>query len=538
MKGSLSQHAAPPMVVRMVIDALSIIFVLLLAFIVMLVWALLPPVQQSDAISDLPVEELLSAFIVNAPLLAILSLAIFYSAGFYTYGRSYHGRHRALTIAAAVLGSFALYAGLAHFAWDQLGISTMPWPMVVIAAVSAVLLFLAERGWPWIWDRVLRPERESHLRLSLVSGCRVLVTGGAGYIGSALVAKLLESGYRVRVLDRLVYGRDAIRPLLDHPNFELVEGDVRHVDHVVNAMHDVHAVIHLAAIVGDPACELDRDVTIDVNLHATQRIAEVAKANGIQRFIFASTCSVYGANDRLLDETSETRPVSLYGRTKLAAERGLRQMMDETFQPTILRFSTIYGLSGRTRFDLVVNLLAVKATMDGVITIQGGNQWRPFLHVDDAALAVQMALQADPMVVSGETFSVGSNDQNHTIEQVGQMVQRLVPHARLVIDEKITDKRNYRVNFWKIRHRLGFVPRWSLEQGIRQVVDAVASGAVVDYHAPIYSNQKFLSECGAIEAIRESEDWSVYLHPAFDETASVPEPAPARVLRMEPHAAG
>jgi hypothetical protein len=118
------------------------------------------------------------------------------------------------------------------------------------------------------------------------------------------------------------------------------------------------------------------------------------------------------------------------------------------------------------------------------------------------------------------------------------MVQRLIPHARLIIDEKITDKRNYRVNFWKIRHRLGFVPQWSLEQGIRQVVEAVASGVVVDYHAPIYSNQKFLSESGAIEAIRESEDWSVYLHPAFDETASVPEPAPARVLRMEPHAAG
>jgi nucleoside-diphosphate-sugar epimerase len=538
MRGSLSQQAAPPMVVRMVIDALSIMFSLLLAFIAMLLWTSLSAAQQPGEGTDIPVEALLHLFVANAPLLTLLSLAVFYSAGFYTYGRHYQGRHRTLTIAAAVLASFVIYAGLVHFAWDQLGISALPWPMLSIAAAIAVVVILAERGWPWVWDRVLRPERESHLRQSLVPGCRILVTGGAGYIGSALVAKLLRSGYRVRVLDRLVYGREAIQPLLDHPHFELVEGDVRHVDHVVNAMHDVHAVIHLAAIVGDPACEVDRDVTIDVNLLATQHIAEVAKANGIQRFIFASTCSVYGANDRLLDETSETRPVSLYGRTKLAAERGLRLMMDETFQPTILRFSTIYGLSGRTRFDLVVNLLAVKATMDGVITIQGGNQWRPFLHVDDAALAILLALQADPMQVGGETFSVGSNEQNHTIEQIGQMVHRLVPKAKLLIDDKITDKRNYRVSFWKIRHRLGFVPQWTLEQGIRQVVDAVARGAVVDYRDPIYSNQKFLSEPGAIEAIRESDDWSVYLSPGHDEATAGSEPAAARVLRMEPQVAG
>jgi nucleoside-diphosphate-sugar epimerase len=186
----------------------------------------------------------------------------------------------------------------------------------------------------------------------------VLVTGGAGYIGSALVSMLLDAGKRVRVLDALVYGKRALADVADHPGLELIEGDFRSVDVVVQAMEGMDAVIHLGAIVGDAACSLDRDLTIDVNLKSTQNIAHVAKALGVPRMIFASTCSVYGARDEMLSETSEASPVSLYGRTKLAAERGLIEMSAAPFEPTIVRFATMYGLSGRSRFDLVVNLLA------------------------------------------------------------------------------------------------------------------------------------------------------------------------------------
>ena len=233
-------------------------------------------------------------------------------------------------------------------------------------------------------------------------GRHILVIGGAGYIGSALLPKLLDKGYRVRLLDLLLFDTDPISAILGHPNLEIVQGDFRHVGKIVEAMQGVDSVVHLGAIVGDPACELDRELTTEVNLSATRMVAEVAKLCGIERFVFASTCSVYGACDELLDERSTTKPVSHYGNTKLAAERVLREMADQRFAPTVLRFATIYGLSGRTRFDLVVNLLTAKAKIDGRITVNGGNQWRPFVHVDDAALAVARVLEV-PTRIGGQT---------------------------------------------------------------------------------------------------------------------------------------
>ncbi len=222
----------------------------------------------------------------------------------------------------------------------------------------------------------------------------VLVIGGGGYIGSALLPKLLDSGYHVRLLDLLLFGTEPIADVLDHPNLEIVQADFRQVDEVVAAVRGMDTLIHLGAIVGDPACALDEELTIEVNLMATRMIAEVAKGSGVKRFIFASTCSVYGASDEILDERSALNPVSLYARSKIASEKVLRKMADDRFAPVILRFGTIYGLSGRTRFDLVVNLLAAKALIDKQITVFDGDQWRPFVHVDDAAQAVFKVLEA------------------------------------------------------------------------------------------------------------------------------------------------
>ena len=301
----------------------------------------------------------------------------------------------------------------------------------------------------------------------------VLVIGGAGYIGSALLGKLLNRGHKVRVLDRLFYGLEPIRAVLNHPNLEIVRADFRRLDKLVECMQNADAVIHLGAIVGDPACALDRDLTIEVNLIATRTIAEVARGYGIRRFIFASTCSVYGAseNDELLTETSPLNPVSLYAISKLASEKVLLDMAADTFSPTCLRFSTIYGLSGRTRFDLVTNLLTAKAMIDGEITIQGGDQWRPFLHVDDAALAILHTLESPLPCIHKQIFNVGSDEQNHTIQEVGELIQQLVPSATLIDMGSGGDKRNYKASFSKIRNQLGFVPRWTLAEGIRQVID-------------------------------------------------------------------
>ncbi len=262
-------------------------------------------------------------------------------------------------------------------------------------------------------------------------------------------------------------------------------------------MQEVDAVVHLGAIVGDPACNLNEELTIDVNLISTRMIADVAKSAGVRRFVFASTCSVYGASDELLDESSDVQPVALYGHTKLASERVLLEMASDSFQPTILRFATIYGFSGRTRFDLVVNLLTAKARLEGRITVHGGEQWRPFVHVDDAARAIAMVLEARLNVVGNQVFNVGSNAQNYTINQVAQIIQERVMDAEVEISTDVFDIRNYRVSFDKIEQQLGFRPALTVSDGIQQVLEAIASGEIEDYADPRYSNAKLLNEEGA-----------------------------------------
>jgi nucleoside-diphosphate-sugar epimerase len=245
---------------------------------------------------------------------------------------------------------------------------------------------------------------------------------------------------------------------------------------------------------------------------ATRMIAEVAKGSGIRRFCFASTCSVYGANDHMLDEWSELNPISLYARSKLASEKVLMQMADEFFSPVILRFGTVYGLSGRTRFDLVVNLLTARAVVDGKITVFGGGQWRPFLHVNDAALALMKAVEAPTDLIHGEVFNVGSNEQNYQLAEAAQIIQSLVGldgrFPEITDMGADTDIRNYRVDFAKITKILGFIPEWTLQEGIQQVIAALESGDVKDYRDSMYSNVKFLSEENNSRLIRRENGWA------------------------------
>ena len=492
--------------VRMAADAAMVS----LAFVVALALRFLVFVAASKGANvDLADEfwQFATAFAHNVIPLTILCLIIFRVSGFYTYGRAYQGKYKALIVVQAVTQAYVFYGILTYLVGDRLMLFPIPRGALVLAWALNLGMSLASRTWTFLWEQVVRPEKEAALNGGDKPIRSVLVIGGAGYIGSALLPKLLTAGYRVRVLDMFLFGTDPIADVADHRNLELIQGDFRHVDGVVKAMQGMDAVIHLGAIVGDPACNLDEDVTVGVNLSATQMIAQVAKATGISRFIFASTCSVYGACDELLDERSEVKPISLYGHTKLAAERGLQGMADETFKPTILRFATIYGLSGRTRFDLVINLLSAKAKTEGIIPIHGGNQWRPFVHVDDAALGVFTALKASVSIAGNETFNVGSDEQNHTICEVGELVHAQVFGATLDIQEDASDARNYRVSFQKIRNVLNYEPEWTIDEGIRQVVEAVAGGDVTDYRDPKYSNVKFLGETGAIELVQTDDSW-------------------------------
>ncbi len=323
---------------------------------------------------------------------------------------------------------------------------------------------------------------------------RVLLVGGAGFVGSVLARRLLDSGRGVTVLDALVYGDEGIRDLYRHPAFEVIRADLRDTGLISEACHRAGAVVHLGGLVGDPACALDEELTLEINLTATRTIAEAAREAGVQRFVFASSCAVYGASDDLLDERSPTDPVSIYARTKIDSEAALRSLAADGLCPVILRFATFYGLSPRPRFDLALNLLAAKAFTEGEITIFGGDQWRPFVHVEDGASAVIAALGAPDDVVRGAIFNVGSDEQNHTFRHIVEMIRQHVPSVRVHFEPSADREANYRVSFGKVRERLAFRATRTVDLGIAEIGAALRTGRIHDYSEVKYSNHKSLTQ--------------------------------------------
>jgi nucleoside-diphosphate-sugar epimerase len=510
--------------VRMIADVILINCSVALALMLRYLWLI-----GVEGTSESPHATFLSyvhAQYTSAWVCTVITVSVFWISGFYTHGRAYLGRYKALMIVQAVTLSYLLFASVSYFSG---GAVSLPRAVTPLAWALTLSLVGGARLWSVIWKQIVQAELRMQVPPPERKIRNVLVIGGDGYIGSALLPKLLAKGYRVRVLSLLLYGTEPIENLLHHPHLEVMQADFRQVDKVVEAMRDMDAVVHLGAIVGDPACALDEDLTIDVNLTATRMIGEVAKGHGVNRFVFASTCSVYGASDEVLDEHSALRPVSLYAQSKSACERILRTLAAEAFAPVCLRFGTVYGLSGRTRFDLVVNLLTAKALVDKEITVVGGDQWRPFVHVDDAALSVVKVLEAPLGLVQNQVFNVGSDDQNYTIGQIGDLVKSMVPGASLVASDAHIDRRNYRVSFRKIRSELGFVPRWTVERGIRQVIEAMESGRIGDYREAKYSNVKFLSEEGTMRLVRRERNWAYEL--IYQTPLPVDETAPSRLVR-------
>ncbi len=487
------------MAVRMVADVILINMALVIAFLMRYLWAV------SVAGSTASTSTLLSyvwAYLRTGWLLTAISVATFYVNGVYTYSRAYRHRYKIATIAKSVGISYITF-GASLFLFHDL-VST--WMSIIILSLMLTILFVGGARLTFmIWWRALDMERH-YLPMHTSREIRnVLIIGGAGYIGSALTARLLELGYHVRVLDCLLYGDEAIAPFYAHPHFELIAEDFRHIDKVVGAVKGMDAVVHLGAIVGDSACQVCEDLTVKINLEATRNIARVSKGYGVRRFLFASTCSVYGASDELLDEEAALNPLSLYARTKLASEKVLLGLGDANFAPTILRFGTIYGLSGRARFDLVVNLLTAKAFQDGEVGIFGGAQWRPLVHVRDVAQAILLTLQAPLDDVRGQILNVGSNEQNYQIAALGPIIQRMVPDARVVTQPQ-EDNRNYRVRFDKIHDILGFEPQYTVEDGVAEILDALASGEILDYREPRYNNYAFLTSDGHIQRVLAEDD--------------------------------
>jgi nucleoside-diphosphate-sugar epimerase/lipopolysaccharide/colanic/teichoic acid biosynthesis glycosyltransferase len=326
----------------------------------------------------------------------------------------------------------------------------------------------------------------------ITTGRMVLVTGGAGYIGSWLVRKLLDRHYHVRVLDSFAYGGQGLTEIARHPRLEIIEGDIRHIGSVARAVKGADGVIALAALVGDAACDLDPEETEAINYESVRLLADACRRQGVPRFVFASSCSVYGANsDLVLNEGSWLNPVSLYARTRIQSEEMLLKQ-SKSLGVVILRLSTVFGLSARMRFDLIVNTLTMHAIRHGKMQVFGGNQWRPNLHVQDAAEAFILGLEAPADKVEHGVFNVGANGNNHTILNVAKMVQRHLPKAALEIKGDVTDPRDYRVSFDKIRSVLGFQPRFTVEDGIREIAEALQSGRIAEPLADVYHNYRYL----------------------------------------------
>jgi len=305
----------------------------------------------------------------------------------------------------------------------------------------------------------------------------VLVTGGAGYLGNIVCRKLLNKGYKVRCLDKLYFGREPIADLLDNSSFELVPEDIRNQESIFKVLKNIDKVIHLASLVGDPVCDAQPNFAYEINWVATTNLVKACKLLGINRFLFASTCSVYGCEPgKILSEESKPNPVSLYARAKLECENCI---MQELTEPLIFRMGTIYGYSRRMRFDLVVNYFIARAIKKEPINVFGGLQARPFIHVDDAANGFILGLESDNQGI----FNL--SEGNYVIRETAEVISKLMSVNSINIIGEMTDKRDYSVSCEKLSKAFPFQAVKTIEDAVEEIKEAFPE---VDYTLPAYNN--------------------------------------------------
>lgn len=329
----------------------------------------------------------------------------------------------------------------------------------------------------------------------------VLVTGGAGYIGSLLVGALLRQGNFVTVVDDLVFGGESLLSYMPHPDFFFTKGDVCEPGVIVNAVRDdwprPDAIVHLAAIVGFPACQaVGKQVAWRYNVEATQRVFDQSVELSVDRFIFASTYSNYGlsTDGESVTEQSPLNPQSLYAETKVAAEELLLQQTDSPCAPLIFRFVTLYGISPRTRFDLIVNQFVLDALFKRELLIYQRGYSRSFVHVFDVVRGILLALEAPQTKIRGQIFNLGTDDGNFTKDEVAAIILKYLPETVMKYKD-ITfggDMRDIRVSFKKIQEELGFQTTLIVEEGVEEVLNALKSGLIKNPRDERYRNARFI----------------------------------------------
>lgn len=300
---------------------------------------------------------------------------------------------------------------------------------------------------------------------------RVFLTGHRGYVGNVLAQMLSKENFEVIGCDVEYFPQGFIDS--DTSKVISLKKDIR--DLTKSDLKNCSAILHLAALSNDPLGEINPSLTEDINFSATIDLAKKAKEAGVERFVFSSSCSSYGANSEIVDETSNLAPITAYAKSKINSERELIKMRDKHFSPIILRNATVYGISPSQRLDLVVNNLVGAAVTTGKVKLlSDGTSWRPLLHVDDMAKAFILALKSPKHVISGEIFNVGSNEDNYTTKQIAEKIETIIPESKIEYAQNANkDTRSYKVNFDKIRDKLGYTTRWNLEDGIKQIYETM-----------------------------------------------------------------
>ena len=326
---------------------------------------------------------------------------------------------------------------------------------------------------------------------------KVLLVGGAGYVGSVLAQELLERGYAVKILDRLYFGDHGLRDIRER--VELIVGDMRTVD--AEVFKDVASVVNLGGLSNDPTAEYNPKANVEMNTLATKKLADLCVANGVRRYVFASSCSIYDRGvgnesaDVLLDETSEVDPRAAYSSSKREAEKLLLEMVSDTFCPVILRKGTVYGFSPRMRYDLVVNTFVKSALLTGKMTLHyGGEMWRPLVDVRDVARAYIAGLEAPEEKVRGEIFNVSFH--NVRISELALRVRAALRQvgcdAEIVPDYAYHGVRSYRVSSAKIQRVLDFKPKVTIEESVKDMVKQIQKYGYTDYDNPRYYNIRWM----------------------------------------------
>jgi len=332
---------------------------------------------------------------------------------------------------------------------------------------------------------VLTKKQSIHTFTNLEIGCfhptnrgkkmNVLVTGGAGYLGSTLCRQLLERGHKVTCLDRLFFGTQPLQDISD--KIKILKDDIRWFNPQI--LEGIDAVLDLASICNDPNKELDSQKTLEINHKGRVRVATLAKKHGTKKYVLASTCSVYGYQDGMLNEKSPLNPQTTYAKASLKAEKEILPLADKTFSPTVLRPTTLYGKSLKMRFDLTIHKMVLGFSRNGQIPIlRDGKQWHPYVHIKDTSNAFTTIIESTPELVSGQIFNVGANSQNIQAFNLAQTIAKAIKLPFKYEWYGSKDTRSYQVNFNKIKKTLNYKTNYTIKDGAKQVYEAIQKGTI------------------------------------------------------------